>query len=429
MGRRFAAHPTSAAGAGLRAPGRLTTPLVLAALVLLPAPGDVALAGVGSDCFPDQIVVYTVGTISSPPAFNSWQPGIVFGPPGSATPTTGSLDVLSLGKGGSITLAFTDNEIVDGPGPDFIVFENPFFCTAPPLTASDPWSIFAEPGIVEVSDDGVIFHAFPYSAAALSMVVSSCSDKSLIAQLQGLAGLTPSFTGNWTVPDDPLVFDPTAPGGVSGHGGDAFDLATVGLTRARYVRITDPNLPIGVPGSSDGFDLDAIVALHARPLLPGADTDGDGLPDDLETHLYGTNPADPDTDGDGVSDGEEVATCHDPKSASPDPYFLPEIDLEVPQATPTLVRWSTLGTGVTYDLVRGGLGALHSIGGMVDLGVVTCIENDSTDLSNRGLLDAAVPSLGQGFFYLVRQTPRGSGLGYGFSSAFEPRVPASGDCQ
>ena len=422
MGRRFAALTKSAA-AGLAAQG------LLVALPVFFAPGGIALAGVGSDCFPDRVVVYAVGTISSPPAFNSWQPGIVLGPPGNATPTTGSLDVLSLGHGGSITLAFTDNEIVDGPGPDFIVFENPFFCTAPPLAASDPWSSFSEPGIVEASDDGVTFHAFPYSAAALSMVVSSCSDKSLIAQLQGLAGLTPSFTGNWTMPDDPLVFDPAAPGGVSGHGGDAFDLATLGLARARYVRITDPNLAIGVPGSSEGFDLDAIVALHARPVLPGPDSDGDGLPDDLETHLYLTNPGDPDTDGDGVSDGEEVAACHDPKSASPDPYFLPEIDLEVPQATPTLVRWSTLGPGVTYDLVRGDLGALRSSGGMVDLGVVTCIENDSTDLSNKGLLDAAAPPLGQGFFYLVRQTPRGTGLGYGLSSAFEARVPASGDCQ
>ncbi|HYV84481.1 MAG TPA: hypothetical protein VFB49_01085 [Patescibacteria group bacterium] len=429
MGRRFAALTRIAAAARAVTPygARCAAPLACVALAL--ASFSSAAAGVGSDCFPDRIVVYAVGSISAPPAFNSWQPGIVLGPPGNATPTTGSLTVLSLGHGGSITLGFTDNEILDGPGPDFVVFENPFFCSAVPAGAADPWSVFAEPGVVEASDDGVTFHAFPYSAAALAQVVTSCSDRALVAQLQGLAGLTPSFTGNWTIPDDPLVFDVSAPGGVSGHGGDAFDLAAIGLTRARFIRITDPNLAIGNPGSSEGFDLDAVVALHARPLLPGPDTDGDGLPDDLETHLYQTNPADPDSDGDGVTDGEEVATCRDPKSASTQPFFLPEIDLEVPEATPTLVRWSTLGPGVTYDLVRGGLGALRSIGGMVDLGVVTCIENDSTDLSNRGLLDAALPAVGQGYFYLVRQTPRGTGLGYGFSSAFEPRVPASGDCQ
>src|SRR5262245_25455593 len=36
------------------------------------------------------------------------------------------------------------------------------------------------------------------------------------------------------------------------------------------------------------------------------DRDGDGLYDDDETDVYGTNPDNPDTDGDGVSDGEEI---------------------------------------------------------------------------------------------------------------------------
>src|SRR5262249_40050503 len=93
-------------------------------------------------CFPDRVVLYEPGAVSWPPLFSSWQPGIVLGPPGNATPTTGSLTVLSLGRGGRITLEFTDNAIVDGPGPDFIVFENPFFCTAAPATPDAPWSSF-----------------------------------------------------------------------------------------------------------------------------------------------------------------------------------------------------------------------------------------------------------------------------------------------
>ena len=36
------------------------------------------------------------------------------------------------------------------------------------------------------------------------------------------------------------------------------------------------------------------------------DTDGDGLTDDDEINIYGTNPNDPDTDGDGINDGDEV---------------------------------------------------------------------------------------------------------------------------
>ena len=392
--------------------------------------GSPARAQATSDCFPDRIVSFVPGSVSSPPAFNTWQPGIVLGPPGSATPTTGSLAVMSVGHGGTITLEFTDNEIVDGPGPDLIVFENPFFCTSVPASDADPYSVFAEPGIVEVSEDGVTFTRFPFDASALAQVTSLCTDKALLGRLIGLFGITPNFTGNWTVPDDPLVFDPAAPGGVSGHGGDAFDLATVGLTRARYVRLIDPNLPIGIPGSSEGFDLDAVVAIHARPLLDPAeiDGDGDGLSDDAERFFYLTNPADPDSDGDGVPDGIEAASCRDPARTSAAPFFVPVLDLEVAEASPTVVRWNFLGSGITYDVIRGGVSALHAMGGLVDLGVVTCIENDSTDLTTRGLADASLPSAGQAFFYLVRQNPPGSGLGYGFSTAHDIRHPATGDC-
>ncbi|MDL1981652.1 MAG: hypothetical protein LWX02_09340 [Deltaproteobacteria bacterium] len=34
-------------------------------------------------------------------------------------------------------------------------------------------------------------------------------------------------------------------------------------------------------------------------------TDEDGLTDDDEINIYGTNPNDPDTDGDGINDGDE----------------------------------------------------------------------------------------------------------------------------
>ena len=110
------------------------------------------------------------------------------------------------------------------------------------------------------------------------------------------------------------------------------------------------------------------------------------------------------------------------------PECEPDLTLEISEVSPTVARWNTLGPGITYDLIRGSVGAMRAAGGLVDLGVVTCLENDSSDLSNRGLGDAAVPPVGQGFFYLVRQTPKGSGLGYGTSSAHEPRQPAAGDC-
>jgi len=196
------------------------------------------------------------------------------------------------------------------------------------------------------------------------------------------------------------------------------------------VRITDPNLPIGIPGASEGLDLDAVVAIHSRAILGSAeiDSDGDGLSDDAERYLYLTDPARIDSDGDGVADGEEAASCRNPAGAAPDPFFVPVLNLEVAEPSPTVVRWNFLGTGVTYDVIRGDVAALHASGGLVDLGVVACIENDSTDLTTRGLADAAAPFTGAAFFYLVRQNPTGSGLGYGFSSAHDRRVPASGGC-
>jgi len=46
-----------------------------------------------------------------------------------------------------------------------------------------------------------------------------------------------------------------------------------------------------------------------------SDRDGDGLYDDDETNVYGTNPDVYDTDGDGVGDGEEVYLGTDPLTA------------------------------------------------------------------------------------------------------------------
>ena len=45
--------------------------------------------------------------------------------------------------------------------------------------------------------------------------------------------------------------------------------------------------------------------LHRR--RPPVDTDGDGLFDDDETDIYGTDPNKADTDGDGMNDGDELA--------------------------------------------------------------------------------------------------------------------------
>jgi hypothetical protein len=51
----------------------------------------------------------------------------------------------------------------------------------------------------------------------------------------------------------------------------------------------------------------------------GNDSDGDGLPDDLEEDVFGTDPNDADTDDDGLNDGQEVASPFYPACGPTDP--------------------------------------------------------------------------------------------------------------
>lgn len=158
-------------------------------------------------------------------------PGIVLGPPAGGSPTAGSLDVLSLGVGGEITLSF-DGPIVDGPGPDLIVFENVFFI------GDSSGEAFVEPASVSVSEDGETWHVFPCVAHE-------------DGTWAGCAGLSPQATPaeDWQTPLDPEL-----------TGGDAFDLADLGLSEVDYVRIQD--LGLGGEAPTGGFDLDAVAVVH-----------------------------------------------------------------------------------------------------------------------------------------------------------------------
>jgi hypothetical protein len=162
-------------------------------------------------------------------------PDIVLGPPLGAGDLRGGTDAVSLGAGGVIVLGFAQG-IVDGPGPDFTVFENPFVVPGATLR------YWAELGEVSVSDDGVTWATFPCDPA---------SDH----PHAGCAGATPVHAGTALgfCPLDPRV-----------SGGDAFDLATVGLRRARFVRIRDLQTH-GPTAPAAGFDLDAIAVLHPGP--------------------------------------------------------------------------------------------------------------------------------------------------------------------
>lgn len=158
-------------------------------------------------------------------------PDVVLGPPSGKGTTAGSLDVLSLGAGGEIVLGFGERVIGDGPGADFVVFENPFW------PAGDAGKVFAELGEVSVSEDAETWHAFPCDAAGDGR-----------GNFPGCAGVTP------TLEYDASTLTPLDP---SRTGGDAFDLADLGLTRVRYVKIRDLET-LTPAGNTSGFDLDAV---------------------------------------------------------------------------------------------------------------------------------------------------------------------------
>ncbi len=163
-------------------------------------------------------------------------PDVVLGAPKGKGTNAGSLSVLSLGKGGEIVLGFGDHVIIDGPGADFVVFENPFWAGG---IAAD---VYAELGEVSVSMDGVEWKTFPCSTEA-----------SEPGRWPGCAGWSPTlvYDAESLIPLDPVL-----------SGGDAFDLADIGVKEIRFVRIRDVSNNGVTP--SAGFDLDAVGGIHFR---------------------------------------------------------------------------------------------------------------------------------------------------------------------
>ncbi len=177
-----------------------------------------------------------------------FQPNLMLGAPG------GILDVQSLGYdpaatnalGGSVVLGFGDAGghrcIVDGPGADLAVYENPFRTTDALGNAGTE----NEVATVEVSADLVTWYLFaPTDNTGLPAVETQ--------RYADLAGVTPT-----------------------NEGGDPFDLADPGITpalpptfQACYIRITDGGTKWPDYGNTQtdlwdsGADIDAVQALHS----------------------------------------------------------------------------------------------------------------------------------------------------------------------
>lgn len=189
------------------------------------------------DPFVDRVVSYRIGDGGG--QNEEKLPQVVLGPPRGGGSLKAGTDVLSLGRGGEIVLEFSDNEVFDGPGPDLMIFENPFL----EEPGNNPHAGFFELGRVEVSPDGENWHSFPYDTGTK----------------KGCAGWRPVHSNA----DENAI----PPDNSEKSGGDPFDLHDLKLDSIRFVRITDLNNPHG-RDKTTGFDLDAVISLHSRPRLP-----------------------------------------------------------------------------------------------------------------------------------------------------------------
>lgn len=218
----------------------------------------IAPAALAQNRFASQVVDYSPG--SGGGVFVA--ANILGGPTGEGL-DDGSLDVASLGRGGSITVGF-DVTITDGPGADLTVFENPFVFNG---------EVFSEVAYVEASTDGVHFARFPSSYAGPSTGFSGFTAP--WGTYSGLTGCVPVMANVMTNTVDP--FDPAV------SGGESFDLASlagdplvvaglVDIHAIHFVRIVDPGYQVGTDsfghiiydnsGPTGSADIDAVAVIN-----------------------------------------------------------------------------------------------------------------------------------------------------------------------
>jgi hypothetical protein len=269
---KITAHASDVWGPGLVAPGSN----VLRAEVGYPMVTyfqEISFTTVG-DPYADGVVAFVPGAGAG--FGQSGLPGTVIGPPLGGGAFGGGLDVVSLGASGRIDLAFTNNVIVNGPGADFTVFENAFLTIGAYSITGPP---FAEPGQVSVSQDGISWVSFPCSMSSPPYYPGCAGVYPVLSNANNAS--SPHASVLTTTPIENLVgvsvFSFALP---AGAGGDSFDLATVGLAWARYVRVEASPSATGPEGPDNArFDLDAVSAVNA---VPATDANGNGIPDAVE---------------------------------------------------------------------------------------------------------------------------------------------------
>ena len=161
--------------------------------------------------------------------------------------------VVSLGDGGVATLTFS-SLIVNGPGPDFAIFENGFE------------NNYMELGHVEVSSNGIDFYRFPsVSESPIDAQITNFS----FGDCRYVHNLAGKYRQGYGTPFDLE---------------DLAQILNLDVNHITHVRIIDVvgsinplyatydglgniiNDPFSTPWESGGFDLDAVGVIHSQPL-------------------------------------------------------------------------------------------------------------------------------------------------------------------
>ncbi|MHC4808800.1 MAG: hypothetical protein ACYTEV_00330 [Planctomycetota bacterium] len=301
---------------GAFAPAAIPALLLTAFVPAAPAPagGDPESQAAAAA---DTVVAYTPG-LGVPPGFD--QTAAALGPPARFSgaglepgvvspfqPAFTPAELLVVGRGGSVVLAF-DEPVLDDPanpfGVDLLVFGNAFLIDLAFPTGL-AGGLFAEGGRIEVSPDGVTWTLVPEADADGGFPTLGWRDA---GPYDAEPGRMPT---DFTRPVDPAI-DPAMLAGTSwpellaiydgSGGGTPVDLAPLGLVAITHVRIS---VPVDAPTA---IELDAVM--DVAPLRPAADVDGDGLVGfgDVLAVLaaWGGCPGPPadcpgDVDGDGVT--------------------------------------------------------------------------------------------------------------------------------
>lgn len=165
----------------------------------------------------------------------------ISGPPAGGTALVPNADAATLGtlsEGGEVRLDLLGIVLHDGPGPDFVVYENPM------MTIADRAARAIDPARVEVSADGITFVPLEGSPDPAAIPTGFPTDAR--AYGRNTIGRSPVFAN---------AENGMAPGSAAA-GGDLLDLAGTGLTEVRFLRILDYD------GDGRAADIDALAWIH-----------------------------------------------------------------------------------------------------------------------------------------------------------------------